>query len=185
MGTAVGKGGPALACRPDSGDRLRSSHDRRRESRIHPDAQKPRQDGTEFRHVVIQPSTGYFTNDLLLLDYRSSLVPGDWFNLESARLTIIPPRPRHQIVPAGDRAAEGGRTVAGGRLVPATRRLPRSVARLRRDRDRVLATGSKSKNRQDRVRIRKRRPAPLDWVPRKFTKTWLPGTRLRVASMSV
>jgi hypothetical protein len=135
-------------------------------------------DGTEFRHVVIEPSTGYFTNDLLLLDYRSSLVPGDWFALESARVSMVPPEtaPPNSIPPetVPPKGAEPSRVVLSFpqhdvSLDPSRDYVVTEIVSWRQDRSQKIART---------VCEYEKAPAPLHWVPRKFTKTWLPGTRL-------
>jgi hypothetical protein len=125
-------------------------------------------DGTRFREIAIVPRINQIAmtpiGKLLLLNYRSSLLaPSEGFRLESARLTVVPKK-----------GTEPSRVVVS---------LPRFDISLDPSRD-YLVTEILSW-RQDRSQEITRTaceyekaPAPLDWVPKKFTATWFPWTTL-------
>jgi hypothetical protein len=139
-------------------------------------------DGTEFRHVVIQPRSGHFAVTppglFLLLNYRSSLVPNEWYPFESARVTAVPPNtvppntvPPNAVPPKGQ---EPSRVVVSFPtcdiwLDPSRDYLVTEILWWRLDR---------SQKTTRTVCEYEQAPAPLDWVPKKFTATWLPGNFL-------
>jgi hypothetical protein len=129
-------------------------------------------DGTEFRSIAITLSSEVFNiaphHAFLLLNYRSGLVTGDWFHFELARVSVVRP---NAVPPKG---AEPSRVVASFPscdlwLDPSRDYALTDVVSWRQDRSQEIVRT---------VCEYEKAPAPLDWVPKKLTTTWLPGTVL-------
>ncbi len=136
--------------------------------------------GHKFRHIDIMPHTDHFATTpyglFLLLNYRSSLVPGDWLPFELARVnTVLAKAGGLDTVPAN-----------AGKLnkVPAKGKERSQVVVSFPDRDVWLDPSRDYLVTQISTRAVRtvceyeQAPAPLDWVPKKITSTWLPGARL-------
>jgi hypothetical protein len=124
-------------------------------------------DGTEFRCLTIQPHTGYFPNTsfqlFVLLDYHSSLAPNEWYSFDTARVAVSPPKDH-----------EPSRVLVS---------FPTCDVWLDPSRDylvtEILTWGKERTQKLKRTVCEyEKAPAPLGWVPKKVTGTWLPGTFL-------
>jgi hypothetical protein len=129
--------------------------------------------GHNFRHVDIQPHMEHFATMphglFLLLNYRSSRVPADWFPFESARLnTMLPKGGKLNTVPPMSRVVVSfpHRDLW---LDPSRDYLITEIVSWRQDRSQEVVRT---------VCNYEKAPAPLDWVPKKITVNWLSGTRL-------